>query len=111
MYTVLLVVLAIIALFLYGVYRLFKWILKRTKKSLEEWKDAKDHARAKRKVAEFEASIAKTSIVGRRKVFDSNRRYHYETTFMIYFKNHKKEALTVQDGSRQYDTFISKLGD
>ncbi len=111
MSTVLLVVLVVIVLFLYGVYRLLKWILKRIKKSLKDRKYAKDYARAVREAAEFEASIVKTNIIDRRKVFDSNRKYHYETTFMIYFKNNKKAALTVQDGSYQYDAFMSKLVD
>lgn len=62
-----------------------------------------------RDVARFEASIAKTNIVDRRKVFDSSRKYHYETTFMIYFKNKMKAAITVQDGSYHYDALLSKL--
>ena len=118
--TALLVVLIIIVLLLWGVYRLLKMIFLKIRKSFRDRKRAKDYARAERKrakdyakaereVAEFEASIAMTKIIDQRKVFDSSRKYHHETTFMVYFKDGKKIALTVRDGSYQYDAFITRL--
>ena len=109
MSTVLLVALAAIGLILWGVFKLLKSIFKKTKKNVRRKKFDRTQAKIKREVKEFEASIAKTTIVQRRKVFDSNRKYHYETTFMIYFKNDTKAALTVLDGSYHYDVLLSKV--
>ena len=109
MSTVLLVVFALALLVFYGIFRLFKFLLKKTKSALRDGKNTREYNRAKREVAEFEASIAWTSIVEKRKVFDSNRKYHYETTFMIHFKNGKQAALTVQNGSYHYDVLMSGL--
>lgn len=111
MSTILLVFLLVVALIVYGIYRLFKFTLKKTRRAIQDRKRTKEQKRAEREVAEFEGSIARTSIVSRRKVFDSNRKHHYETTFMIYFNNHKKAALTVIDGSYHYDVLMSKIGD
>lgn len=107
--TALLVVLIIIVLLLWGVYRLLKMIFLKIRKSFRDRKRTKDYAKAEREVAEFEASIAMTKIIDQRKVFDSSRKYHHETTFMVYFKDGKKIALTVRDGSYQYDAFMTRL--
>lgn len=111
MSTVLIVFLLVIALIVYGIYRLLKFTFKKTRRSIQDRKRTKEQKRAEREVAKFEASISRTSVVSRRKVFDSNRKHHYETTFVIYFNNHKKAALTVIDGSYHYDVLMSKIGD
>lgn len=111
MSTVLITTLSIIALIVYGIYRMLKLILKKTRKSIRYRRRVKEYKRAECEAVEFVASIDRTSIIDRRKVFDSNRKYHYETTFMIFFKNYKKTALTVKDGSHQYDALMSRLED
>ena len=71
--------------------------------------EARIRAERERDRANFESSIEKTAIADRRKVVDTNRKYHFETTFVIYYKNHTKEARTVWNGSQLYDMLLGKL--
>ena len=111
MSTVILITLAVITLLLWAVYKILKLIIRNLKKIIRNKRCARKQAKVERDMDRFEASIAKTNIISRRKVFDSNRKYHYETTFMIYFNDNSKSALTVQDGSYHYDFMLGKLED
>lgn len=104
-----LVALCVVALLLYGVYRLLKWIFKCIRAYIRKNRRVAELEKVEHKAAMFKASIAGTRIISRQKIFDSNRKYHYETTFMIYFKDETKVAITVNDGSHQYDALLSKL--
>lgn len=123
---VLWVLLAIIFLILWGIYKIIKAIFRKAKRNQRERKRSKERAKAEREMEEltrkrseerdkaeramreFESSVAMTKIIEQRKVFDSSRKYHYETTFMLYFKNGQKTALTVENGSYHYDFLIGK---
>lgn len=80
----------------------------------EERQKAEARASEERRKAEEEtrrriALIDHVSIVGRRKIFDSSRKYHYETTFMVFQKNGDRSAVTAKEGSRAFDILVSLL--
>lgn len=99
---------AIIFLIFWGIYKIIKAIFRKAKCNQQDRKRSEERAKVAREREEFESSVVMTEIVEKRKVFDSSRRYHYETTFMLYFKNEQKTALTVEDGSYHYDFLMSK---
>lgn len=120
MSTVGLILITVAALIIWGLYKLFGWIAKQVKKTIrnrnqekERQKLSRDQERERQKlireIKEFEESIEYTKKFNSRKVFDSNQTYHYETTFLIYFKDGGQSAMTVPDGIYNYDVLVSKL--
>ena len=109
---------------LWGIYKFLKFIVcslrdevveaRRTKKQAKEKTrmektEDEEKARLKRAEAEWDARVAKTVILSKNRRYMNKRHYYHETTFMVYYVNGTHEAHTIENGTKEYDRFMSKL--
>ena len=102
--TIGLVVLALVSLVIWGVYKLIKYIFS----SIGDGISTRHYSNS---MARYRARVLKTKVLSRNKKFISNRKYYHETTFMIYYTDGTHTAQTIEDGTGLYDSYMSKLED